>query len=162
MKVRYMLAAGLIVLATQGARAEGDAGCGLGSMIIQEQTKLMQILAATTNGTAGNQTFGITSGTSNCKAQNFVMTDKAVQYFAEVNHDELSREMAQGQGEKLTTLASLYGCKGDAQKAFAQMTQASYGKIVPSAETSTTDMVKNLNAEFSSNTAVAGACQPSI
>ena len=50
----------------QGAMAQ-DAGCGLGSMIIQENTKVMQLLAATTNGSFGSQTFGISTGTSNCK-----------------------------------------------------------------------------------------------
>lgn len=52
-----------IAMIAQSARAN-DAGCGLGSMIIQENTKVMQVLAATTNGT-GVQTFGISTGTSN-------------------------------------------------------------------------------------------------
>lgn len=135
----------------QGALAN-DAGCGLGSMVIQENTKLMQIIAATLNGT-GMQTVGITLGTSNCKAQNFVMTEKAVQYFAEVNKDDLSREMAKGEGEKLQTLAALYGCNSEASRAeFSKATQAAYGRILPTADTSVTDMVKNLNAS------VAGVC----
>jgi len=44
----------------------GMAGCGLGSMLIQSNGK-EQIFVATTNGSSGSQTFGITSGTSNCK-----------------------------------------------------------------------------------------------
>lgn len=140
-------------LFAQGALAS-DSGCGLGSMVIQENTKLMQILAATTNG-IGGQTFAISTGTSNCKAQNFVMTEKAVQYFAEVNKDDLSREMAKGEGEKLQTLASLYGCQTDASRAeFSKAAQAAYGRILPSANTSVTEMVKNLNGEK----AVVGAC----
>ena len=108
MKVRILLAAA-VLCGTSFAQAQ-DAGCGLGSMIIQENTKVMQILAATTNGIAGNQTFGISSGTSNCKSQQMVRNDKAIQYFTEANQADLSREMAQGQGEKLQTLAALYGC----------------------------------------------------
>ena len=46
------------------ARNYGMAGCGLGSMIIGKEGG--QIFAATTNGTAYNQTFGISAGTSNC------------------------------------------------------------------------------------------------
>lgn len=157
MKVRILLAAGLLLLVSHGARAEGDAGCGLGSLIIQDNTKLMQVLAATSNA-IGVQTFAISTGTSNCKAQNFVMNDKAIQYFTEVNHADLSREMAQGQGEKLNTLASLYGCKGTAQKAFASMTQNSYGQIVPAQNTSATDMVKNLNGQFAAHPEVASSC----
>lgn len=141
--VRVAVVAAIGFLA-QGASAN-DSGCGLGSMIIQENTKVMQILAATTNGSFGSQTFGISTGTSNCKAQNLVMREKAVQYFAEVNKDDLSREMAKGQGEKLTTLASLYGCESATSRAaFAHSAQANFGKILPTADTSVVDMVKNL------------------
>ena len=143
----------IVGFSAQGAFA-ADAGCGLGSMVIQENTKLMQILAATTNG-IGMQTVGITLGTSNCKAQNFVMTEKAVQYFAEVNKDDLSREMAKGEGEKLQTLASLYGCETEASRTeFSKAAQAAYGRILPTSTTSVTEMVQNLNNEKS----VVGAC----
>ena len=42
------------------------AGCGLGYVLFGhgDNSKIMQILAATTNGTSGNQTFGMTTGTS--------------------------------------------------------------------------------------------------
>ncbi|MDX9731127.1 MAG: DUF3015 family protein [Bdellovibrionales bacterium] len=138
----------------QGAMAQ-DSGCGLGSMIINENTKVMQLLAATTNGFMGTQTFGISTGTSNCKAQNLVMQDKAVQYFAEVNKDDLSREMAKGEGEKLSTLAALYGCDTtEARAEFGKAAQAAYGRILPTAETSVANMVQNLNNESS----VVGTC----
>jgi hypothetical protein len=160
MKLKVILAAALMVAGAQAAHAD-DAGCGLGSLIITDNTKLMQVLAATTNG-IGGQTFAISTGTSNCKAQNFVMNDKAIQYFTEVNHNDLSREMAQGQGEKLNTLAALYGCQGSAQKDFAKMTQGSYSQIVPSADTQATDLVRNLNGQFSSHPDLAKACGAAI
>lgn len=147
---KVLVAAALVLASAQGFAAVNDAGCGLGSMVIQDNTKLMQVLAVTTNAT-GMQTFGISTGTSNCTAQNFVMNEKAVQYFAEVNQADLSREMAQGQGEKLAALASLYGCKGDAQKSFGKMTQSNYGKILPSAATSSTEMVSNLTQVVNDN-----------
>ncbi len=157
MFTRFALVAAVGMFA-QGAFAN-DTGCGLGSMVIKENTKLMQILAATSNGIGGNQTFGISTGTSNCKAQNFVMTEKAVQYFAEVNKDDLSREMAKGEGEKLQTLAALYGCETPATRAqFAKAAQAAYGRILPTANTAVTEMVKNLNSEK----AVVGACAATI
>lgn len=147
----------LVLMALVGgssfAHAQGDAGCGLGSMIIQENTKVMQILAATTNGTGG-QTFAISTGTSNCKSQQVVRNDKAIQYFAEANQADLSREIAQGQGEKLHTLASLYGCSDmEKQKAFATRAQASYSKILPTPDTQATEMVRNLNANVANTCA---------
>lgn len=160
MKALYLIVAGILVLAASSARAQSsDAGCGLGSMIIKEQTKVMQVLAATTNGSTGTQIFGISSGTSNCKSQNFVMREKAVQYFAEVNRDDISREMAQGQGEKLETLAALYGCKTEAFASFGEFTQTAYGRILPSPETSVSEMVQNLNRELKANTTLAKNCQ---
>ncbi len=136
----------------------GDAGCGLGSMVIQEQTKVMQILAATTNQITLSQLGGISTGTSNCRAQNIVMREKAVQYFAEVNKDDLSREMAQGSGEKLKALASLYGCQGEAQGSFAKMTQSAYERILPTSATPANAMVQNLNSELKSNIDLAKTC----
>lgn len=152
MKVRILLAAAAVVCGASFAQAQGDAGCGLGSMIIQENTKVMQLLAATTNGTFGSQTFGISTGTSNCKSQQIVRNDKAIQYFTEANQSDLSREIAQGQGEKLQTLAALYGCQGEAQQAFASKAQASYSAIVPSSDITATAMVQNMNSQL------AGVC----
>ena len=73
---RLVIAA--LVLAAAAAHADADvtvsgtkstygtAGCGLGSMIFGDQKGAIQILAATTNSIFGTQTFGITTGTSNC------------------------------------------------------------------------------------------------
>ena len=137
-----------------------DAGCGLGSMIIQKNSKGLQLLAMTTNSSFFTQPPGITSGTSGCSSSGIVQNDKQMQYFVEVNQDDLSREMAQGQGEKLNTLAQLHGCQSpEAQAAFAGMTQASYGKIIPSADVQPSALLQNLKKEISQNQKVAGLCQ---
>ncbi|MCX5790873.1 MAG: DUF3015 family protein, partial [Elusimicrobia bacterium] len=68
MKSIKTLIAGLLVAGfSAGAMAAGygSAGCGLGSLAFQGNDQT-QILAATTNGTFGSQTFGLTFGTSNC------------------------------------------------------------------------------------------------
>jgi hypothetical protein len=121
-----------LVFASQSAMA-GDAGCGLGSM-----------------------------GTSGCSASGLVMQDKQIQYFVEINQQELSREMAQGHGEKLATLALLKGCSSQAsQNAFAGFTQSSYSRILPAANTSAVDMVQNLNVEMGSQAELAQICHGS-
>lgn len=147
----------VLALFTGSSAMASDAGCGLGSMVISKNSKLLQLFAVTTNGSFGSQTFGITSGTSGCSASGFVMNDKEVEYFVEVNQDDLSREMAQGHGEKLTTLAALHGCSSEAAiKAFGNKAQSHYGDIVPTADTSAVDMVRNLKA-----ISMADACQGS-
>src|SRR5215813_15499169 len=52
--------------AAHGKSTYGTAGCGLGSMVFGDQKGAIQILAGTTNWLFGTQTFGITTGTSNC------------------------------------------------------------------------------------------------
>ena len=72
-KLTLLFAVVGVLFTASAARAQqggyGMAGCGLGSLLFgNDNTTLMQILAATTNGLFGSQTFGITSGTSNCTA----------------------------------------------------------------------------------------------
>lgn len=137
----------------------GDAGCGLGSVVISKNSKGLQLLALTTNGTFSSQLFGITSGTSNCSSSGLVKNDKEVQYFVEVNQSDLTREMAQGQGEKLSTLASLHGCSSpEAKQAFAEMTKSSYLQIIPTAETDSAELISNLNSQIKASANVSQLC----
>jgi hypothetical protein len=145
--MKRLLVIASILASGSFAHAFGDAGCGLGSMIFKDNKKGFQILAATTNG-IGGQIFAITTGTSDCTSDGFVMNDKKIEYFAEVNQEDLTRQMAQGRGEKLNTLAALYGCNGANQTQFAQMTQSNYGKIVTSAKISANEMVQNISREM--------------
>ena len=140
-----------------------DAGCGLGSMIISKNSKLLQLFAATTNSSFLTQAFGITSGTSGCSASGLVSNDKQIEYFVEVNQEDLSRQMAQGRGEKLEVLAQLNGCKTQSsQMAFAEMTQKSYERILPSVDTKPTEFVQNLKQQLSENQEVSSLCVASL
>lgn len=140
----------------------GDAGCGLGGIIFTKNAKLLQLFAMTTNSFLLTQPLGITFGTSGCSSSGIVMNDKQIQYFVEINQEELSREMAQGHGEKLATLALLKGClSNESQKAFAGFTQASYSQILPKANTSPVDMVQNLNTEMAGQTELSQICHGS-
>src|SRR4029078_11600959 len=93
-----------------------------GSLGSKENTG-MHILAATTNGTFGNQTFGITSGTSNCTNGGVVKAQREQAAFASGNFQDLKRNMAAGGGEFLTSFSSLLGCEDTAKPALAHMTQ---------------------------------------
>ncbi len=151
--MRKSLLLGMAVLglaASAQAGSHSSAGCGIGTMIFKGQSgKVQLILAATTNGTFGNQTFGISSETLGCTADGVVKADKRLDVYAEVNMRRLSREMAQGRGETLDGLASLMGCKDAATKqAFFRLTQTRYEKILPSADTDASAMLGNLRAEM--------------
>lgn len=100
----------------------GMAGCGLGSQVFKEDGKV-QILAATTNGTSGTQTFGITSGTSNCRDSKHAMAAN----YINVNEDALKKDAARGEGEVLSGLSKIYGCENT--QAFNQTLKQHYAEI---------------------------------
>jgi hypothetical protein len=145
-------------VATAHAQNYGMAGCGLGSLLFEkDNSKGMQILAAILNGTGG-QTFAITSGTSNCVEAGVVKAEREQAAFAEVNFQDLKRNMAAGGGEFLASFSTLLGCEDTAKPAFFKMTQRRFESIVPSAETTPMGMVASIKREIRSDAALAGAC----
>jgi predicted small secreted protein len=138
----------LIVLATTALLststfANQNTGCGLGSDIVKNQdTVLLQLVATFLNGTSGNQTFGITSGTSGCeKPASFVSNDKAIN-FMENNMDALALDISNGQGESIDTLASLLDIKDT--KAFGAMLQANFDKIYTDTDVNSAKVINNI------------------
>src|SRR5712691_12711696 len=83
--------------AAHGKATYGAAGCGLGSLVFGDQKGMIQVLAATTNGTFWSQTFGITTGTSNCG--DTAMTIAGTKIFIEGNREALAKDAARGSGE---------------------------------------------------------------
>ena len=100
---------GAAVMLSTPAQAIDSTGCGLGSMAWRQSGILPQVAAATTNGTFGNQTFGITFGTSGCDPNGRITggTQKMVLAFLENNLEQFAMDAAAGEGETLTTLAGI-------------------------------------------------------
>ncbi len=112
----------------KGTGAYGLAGCGLGSMAFGNQPGAVQILAATTNGILGNQTFGITFGTSNCGPGLLAQGTKS---FVEANREALAKDIARGEGEAIGALTVINRCADS--RAVGAALQARFGAIFPSA-----------------------------
>jgi hypothetical protein len=126
------------------AGVNSQTGCGLGSMIIKDDSSAVLLaLQATTNGTSGNQTFGITSGTSGCKKTKFVMNERAEEFVAS-NMDQLAKEIAMGHGESVDTLAELLSA--DDKEAFASALQSNYNSIYTSQNVEMADVLDNISA----------------
>ena len=130
-------------LLTTASFANENTGCGLGNKVISNQDSvLMQVFAATTNGTSGNQTFGITSGTSGCaKPAKFVSNDKANSFVAE-NMDMLALDISNGQGEALETLATLLNVSNT--NTFTSTLQANFDKIYTSSNVTSAEVIDNI------------------
>jgi len=124
------------------AGVNSQTGCGLGSMIIKDDSSaILLALQATTNGTVGNQTFGITSGTSGCKKTKFVMNERAEEFVAS-NMDQLAKEIAMGHGESVDTLAELLAVED--KEAFASALQSNYNSIYTSQNVEMADVLDNI------------------
>jgi len=106
----------------------GTAGCGLGSLVFENDKGLVQVLAATTNGCFGTQTFGITSGTSNC--EDTAGGAASAKAFIETNREAFAKDVARGQGETIANLSTLAGCSNPA--AVGTTLQKSFTSIFPS------------------------------
>jgi len=124
-------------------------GCGLGKLAwadYEHQKDIApQVMMATTNGTFGSNTFGISSGTSGCTNDGKVMTQHQAMMFAEVNFESLAQDMAQGKGEHLASLATLLGVPSEYQPTFFAMTQEKYTKLIQSGEASPVAMLAALH-----------------
>ena len=131
------------------ANPDTGPGCGLGKLAwadYKNQKNIApQVMMATTNGTFGSGTFGISSGTSGCTNDGQVMAEQKTNVFAHLNFDNLSQEMAQGQGEHLASLATLMGIPVEQHAAFFASTQERYTAMVEAGETSSVALVKALN-----------------
>jgi hypothetical protein len=158
---RLALGLGAFVLLIAGtAHAQyGMAGCGLGAMIFgNDQGTANQVIAATTNGTFANQTFGISSGTSNCVSGGVVKAEREQAAFAEVNFQDLKGNMAAGGGEYLATFATLLGCEDSARPAFSKMTQDKIEVIVPSTSTTPIQMLISVKQQIKASPSLAASC----
>lgn len=138
---KALLVLGLLVMSASVAFAQvgqtrRNVGCGLGTMIFgdKSETTLFQVFAATTNGTFGNQTFGITSGTLECERPESFVKNERLEEFVHANLDDLAKDIASGRGESVETLAELLSVPQEKRESFYRNLQAHFTEIFPSAE----------------------------
>lgn len=129
----------------------GTAGCGLGSMIFSPSAGFTQVFAATTNGSSGTQTFGISSGTSNCADMSGGQA--SAKAFVQTNRAALAKDIARGRGETLTSLAELAGCGNP--DAVGRTLQKNFKQIFPTAQASDAQVTDSVMSTLKSDTTLA-------
>ena len=141
----------LLALFVSTAFAAGDArsntGCGLGTLIFQDKadgSTILQSLQATTNDIFGNQTFGITSGTSECKQPAKFAKNDRLDEFMVANMDNLAKEIAMGKGETLEAFAELLQIPTNKRPEFYQKLQSNFAKIFTSENVQLASVVDNV------------------
>jgi len=143
--MKKLLVAVAVAAVPFGAMAAGEnniGSCGWGAKLFDGQAGVApQVLAATTNGTFGNQTFGITFGTSGCTQDGAVRSNWKTALFIDGNKEMLARDMSVGSGETLDSLAHLMGVESQDRTAFNRVAKENLWKIF--AADSTSDIMAN-------------------
>ena len=139
----------------QKTNTDTGPGCGLGkelwSSASNQKSIGAQVFAATTNGTLGNQTFGISSGTSGCTNDGTILGEYKTTVFASANFDNLSQDMARGSGEHLTSFAELLNIPQKNRAEFYTLAQTQYRGMLQSGENTPAAMLASLDSGMSAH-----------
>lgn len=152
--MKKIVVAALVTLAAASSMAAQNniGSCGWGSKLFEGQSGIApQVLAVTTNGTSGNQTFAITSGTSGCTQDGVVSSHWKTAMYIDGNRVALARDAAAGQGESLNTLAEVMGVKAADRELFAATIKANFAAVFANEQ-----VAANLKAVLASNEQLAG------
>jgi hypothetical protein len=153
---KIFVVASMMALAPAAAMADNVGQCGWGSKVFDGQSGMVpQILAVTTNGTFGNQTFGITSGTSGCTQDGKVTSSWKTSLFIDGNKEALARDMSMGGGETLDSLAHLLGIEGQDRVAFGRVAKDNVARIFPSSNVNSQQIASNLQAVLAGDAQLA-------
>ena len=140
------------------ANPDTGPGCGLGKLAwadyAHQKNIAPQVMMATTNAT-GMNTIAISSGTSGCTNDGKIMAEHKATVFTAANFENLSQEMAQGQGEHLASLATLMNVPASQQGEFFAMTLNQYAALLREGEASPVAMVKAINDAMASHPVLA-------
>jgi len=148
--MKKLLMIGALSLGLASAAFAGNmrdnVGCGLGTTLLGEQqdSVLMEVLAATINGTSGNQTFGITSGTLGCKKPTKMASNDKLNKFVADNMDQLAMDISAGNGEALNSLAEILKVPQNKRADFYAKLKANFSKIYASNKVEAADVIDNI------------------
>lgn len=137
--MKKLIAGALLLGASTLSFADTGPGCGVGAMIWKGQSGIApHVLAATTNASFGNQTFGMTTGTLGCQTN---QTIQSMALYLDSNIDKVARDMSRGDGENLNTLAVLMGIEEQDRAHFSRTLQNHFAAIFPTADTTSDQAV---------------------
>lgn len=164
MKKITLFALSLLVLANIAqarGREYGMAGCGLGSVFFKnDPSMVMQVISATTNGTSASQTFGITSGTSNCTDDGAIAKAKQIPMFIEANQVALANDIARGNGEALESLSKVMGCN-DSEK-LSGVLKSNYNSIYSNDNIKSNQVTTSIMKTVKQDQSLSKDCSTSI
>lgn len=122
---------------------DNSSGCGVGWMILKENSLVSSSFRSSTNATFFN-TIAMTFGTSGCAKHKIVKREELPAYFANDNLDQITIDMAKGEGPYLATLAYTLGCQDI--KTFSSKVQENFSVL--SSNQNGADLVKQIKSDI--------------
>lgn len=154
--MKKILAVAILAGMSSMSFADADVGCGVGSILWAGQAGLVpKVLAATTNGIFGNQTFGISTGTLGCQQDGVISSRVRLTMYTGSNIEKLARDMSVGQGESLNVLADLMGVQSQDKAAFFQTSRDHFGSIFAPQNQNAGQVLNALQAVMAKDTQLA-------
>ena len=136
------------------AEAPGGPNCGWGNLLFKGQSGFgPHFVASTTNGTSGNATFGMTSGTNGCSV-NGKLTYGGKSLLA-ANMDEFGEDVARGDGEALTAVAVSLGIAEQDRQLFKDVLHQNFAVLFPSAQVTAADVTASMLTVMRNNERLA-------
>lgn len=148
---KIILTAAMMVMpfATQAA-GYSAAGCGLGATLFEGQSGLgPHVLAATTNGFYGTQTFAMTSGTLGCDVDGVINAQASL--YIDSNLDQIAADMSKGSGEALDALGAVMGVQKADLAQFRSVMQANFTRIFHNETTTGSEVTNSITTVMKGN-----------
>lgn len=153
--MKKLLTGAILLTASSSAFAvaPGGSGCGWGNLLFAGDSGPVHILATTTNGTSGNKTFGMTSGTNGC-SMNGTLTYGGKSMLGSIM-DEFSQDVAMGQGEALNAVAVMMGVAKEDRDTFAKVTHDNFATLFPSESVTAEEVLASLEGIMKTDSKLA-------
>ncbi len=146
MMKKALIGAGLMASATLAiAHQPGGPDCGWGNMLFTGQKGLVShTLASLTNGTSGNATFGMTSGTNGCSTEYRLTYGGKSWLNISAVMDEFAEDVARGEGEALNAVAISMGVRPEDRAHFSAVMHDNFAVLFPAADVTAEELMASI------------------
>jgi hypothetical protein len=152
--VKFLILTGLLTMATSGMAADGSSGCGLGWMVLKENSLISSFTRSLINATFSS-TFAMTSGTSGCTKHSIVEKSKMQEYFIATHLPQIQHEVAAGSPLYTQALAVVLGCSEAYAPTLRQDLRANYQHLFQSHAPGTAEkIIQHVSANHSKECSV--------
>ncbi|TVP53483.1 MAG: DUF3015 domain-containing protein [Halomonadaceae bacterium] len=158
MKFKKTLFAAVLVGASFNvqANAPGGPGCGWGNMLFEGSNGTpVHLLASIVNGTSGNATFGMTSGTNGCDTSGALAYDGNSLLAMDGVLEEVAHDIAVGEGEALTALSVSMGIKSQDRAEFNRTLHQNFAAIFTHENVTAEEVMANIQTVLKGNEKLA-------